>query len=223
MKRLGLLVPSSNTAMEVDFYRHLPPNVTLHTARMRLEETTVEGEEAMLDEHFPRALRDIATARPDVVVFGCTSAGALRGRDYDSSICTRISREAKASPVSVIASASRALAELSAKRVAVITPYIDDLNRRVKASLEHDGSEVIGIWGMGIDDNFQIAQVQPDEIVEFSISRISAKSADCVFISCTNLRAMEARAELQRKLGIPVLTSNQVAFNAAMDTLLHEA
>jgi maleate isomerase len=93
----------------------------------------------------------------------------------------------------------------------------------VKASLEHDGSEVIGIWGMGIDDNFQIAQVQPDEIVEFSISRISAKSADCVFISCTNLRAMEARAELQRKLGIPVLTSNQVAFNAAMDTLLHEA
>lgn len=50
-KRIGLLVPSSNTVMEVDFYRSLPSSVTVHTGRMYMESTTVEGEEKMLDAY----------------------------------------------------------------------------------------------------------------------------------------------------------------------------
>ena len=45
----------------------------------------------MLDEFALPAARDLGTARPDVVVFGCTSAGALRGNDYDAQLCERIS------------------------------------------------------------------------------------------------------------------------------------
>lgn len=41
--RVGLIVPSSNTVAEVDFYRRLPAGATLHTARMYLEETTPEA------------------------------------------------------------------------------------------------------------------------------------------------------------------------------------
>jgi len=67
--RVGLIVPSSNTVAEVDFYRRLPPDSTVHTARMYLEETTPEGESAMLDEHLPTAVGDVTTARPDVVLF----------------------------------------------------------------------------------------------------------------------------------------------------------
>ena len=48
-KRVGLLIPSSNTVMEVDFYRHLPDSVTVHTGRMYMESTTVQGEGEMLD------------------------------------------------------------------------------------------------------------------------------------------------------------------------------
>ncbi len=46
--RVGLIVPSSNTVIEVDFYRRLPADATLHTARMYLEQTTPEGESVML-------------------------------------------------------------------------------------------------------------------------------------------------------------------------------
>ncbi len=49
-KRVGLLVPSSNTVMEADFYRNLPASVTVHTGRMYMESTTVQGEGLMLDE-----------------------------------------------------------------------------------------------------------------------------------------------------------------------------
>lgn len=32
--RISLTVPSSNTTCEPEFYRHVPPGVSLHTARM---------------------------------------------------------------------------------------------------------------------------------------------------------------------------------------------
>jgi len=61
--RVGLIVPSSNTVIEPDMYRRLPPGATLHTARMLLEETTPAAESAMLDEHLPVAIaREALTA-----------------------------------------------------------------------------------------------------------------------------------------------------------------
>ena len=56
---------------------------------MYLEETTPEGESAMLDDYLPTAVNDLRSARPDVVVFGCTSAGALRGNDYEAELIER--------------------------------------------------------------------------------------------------------------------------------------
>ena len=110
--RVGLMIPSSNTMMEVDFARDLPPGTALHTARMFLEDTTPAGENRMLDEFALPAARDLGTARPDVVVFGCTSAGALRGNDYDTELCGRISELTGAPTVSTIG-AVRAAIEVS--------------------------------------------------------------------------------------------------------------
>jgi len=77
-RRLGLLLPSSGTVQEVDFYRRVPPDVTVHAARMHLPTTSPADEVRMLDAHVLPAAADLATIRPDVVVFSCTSAGALR-------------------------------------------------------------------------------------------------------------------------------------------------
>ena len=44
----------------------------------------------MLDEHLPTTAADLATARPDVVVFACTSAGALRGNAYEADLIERL-------------------------------------------------------------------------------------------------------------------------------------
>lgn len=70
-RRVGLMIPSSNTMMEADFTRGLPDGMTLHTARMYMRDTTRQGEERMLDEFALPAARDLGTVSPDVVVFGC--------------------------------------------------------------------------------------------------------------------------------------------------------
>lgn len=214
-QRVGLLIPSSNTVMEVDFYRHLPPSATVHPGRMYMEATTVKGEEEMLDDHCLPTAGDVATAKPDVVVFGCTSAGALRGNAYDGELCRRISDVTGKPTVSVIESVRRRLMGLDVRRVAVITPYIEDLNARIKASVEDDGIEVASIHGMGISVNFNLALVEPPQILAFVRAKLGpAPDADALFISCTNFQAVATLPQLKAVYDMPIVTSNQAALEA---------
>ena len=218
-KRIGLLIPSSNVVMEADFYRNLPSQVSVHTARMFMEDTTVAGESRMLDEFVMPAARDVATARPHVIVFGCTSAGALRGNAYDSQLCQAITDQTGVAVISVISAVRRALAKEGLRRVAVITPYIEDLNDKIQKSLEDDGLLVTSIHGMGVSENFAISEVSPSEIVAFALEVVDPAEADGLFVSCTNFRAMAASPELRRSFPSLVMTSNQVTLEAALNAV----
>jgi maleate isomerase len=221
--RVGLMIPSSNTMMEVDFTRDLPPGVALHTARMYMEDTTPAGENRMLDEFALPAARDLGTARPDVVVFGCTSAGALRGNDYDAELCARISELTGAPTVSTIGAVRAAIETSGAACIGVITPYVDELNEKIRASIEADGTQVAAIAGLGITENFAIAEVSAPEIVAFAERELGALVAEgsigLVFASCTNFGAMAARPVIAERLGLPVVTSNQAVLAAAVARL----
>jgi maleate isomerase len=209
--------------MEVDFFRGLPAGTALHTARMFLEDTTPAGENRMLDEFALPAARDLGTARPDVVVFGCTSAGALRGDDYDTQLCERISELTGAPTVSTIAAVRAAIEESRATSIGVITPYIDELNEKIKVSIEAGGTQVTAIAGLGITDNFQIAEVAEDEIVALAVRALGqlahAGRIGLAFVSCTNFGAMAARDAIAMRLGLPVVTSNQAVLAATVGRL----
>jgi maleate isomerase len=221
--RVGLMIPSSNTMMEVDFARDLPPGAALHTARMFMQDTTPAGENRMLDEFALPAARDLGTARPDVVVFGCTSAGALRGNDYDTELCERISELTGAPTVSTIGAVRAAIQASGATRIGVITPYVEELNEKIRASIEAEGTQVAAITGLGITDNFEIAEIGHDEIVAFAVRALGQLAAeasiDLVFASCTNFGAMAARPAIAGRLGLPVVTSNQAVLEAAVARL----
>ncbi len=222
--RLGLMIPSSNTMMETDFIRDLPAGIALHTARMFMVDTTAAGENRMLDEFALPAARDLGSARPDVVVFGCTSAGALRGNDYDARLCEQIGNVTGAPTVSTIASVRDAIRASGADSVGVITPYVDELNERIRDSIEADGIRVAAIAGLGITDNFEIADVDADEIVALAARALGelARSGQIglAFASCTNFGAMAARQAIADHLGVPVITSNQAVLAAAVARLI---
>lgn len=215
-RRVGLLVPSSNTVMETDFFRGLPPGWTLHASRMFLESTTVEAEGRMIDTFAMPAAKALATAYPHVIVFGCTSAGALRGNEFDNSLTMDIQNRTGVPTVSVVASVRRALRLCGSVRVAVITPYVEDLNERIRASFEADGITILRILGLGIQENFRIAHVPADAILDLARRAVTGLHPDALFVSCTNFPATGILDRLQRDFPFPVLTSNQVALEAAV-------
>ena len=209
-KRVGLIVPSPNTVMEPDLLRNLPPQVTLHTARMLVEgRLTIEAEERLLDEYMPKAAQEISTMRPDVVVFGCTSAEALRGPAYAESLSQELSRATGAPTVTVMGAVAEELRRLNAKRVAVLTPYSPEVNETIQRSLEDMGYQVVHMDGLDIHDGFGFAEVTPEEIVEYAREQMRGVEADCLFVSCANMRAVEALDALRETVGMPVVTSIQ--------------
>src|SRR5260370_22987955 len=137
--RIGLMIPASNTMMEADFARELPVGWTLHTARMYMKDTTAAGENRMLDEFTLPAARDLGTARPHVVVFGCTSAGALRGSDYHRELCERISELTGAPTGSTIQAVRTAIERAAARRGRAVTPYLTQLHARTRGTIEPAG------------------------------------------------------------------------------------
>ena len=209
-KRVGLIVPSPNTVMEPDLLRNLPPQVTLHTARMLVEgRLTIEAEERLLDEYMPKAAQEIGTMRPDVVIFGCTSAEALRGPDYAESLRQELAHATGAPTVTVLSAVAEELRRLNAKRVAVLTPYSPEVNETIQRSLEEMGYQVVHMDGLDMRDGFGFAEVTPEEIVEYAREQMRGVEADCLFVSCANLRAVEALDDIREAVGIPVVTSIQ--------------
>jgi len=186
---------------------------------MYLVETTAGGERAMLDTYLPQAVADIASARPEVVAFACTSTGALLGRDGEAALIDRLRDRCQCPVVSTNDAVGRSIERRSARRVAVVTPYVDELNQRIRDGLEGRGLEVVAIERMGLTENFAIARVQPQAIVDFAGDQLGGQSFDLLFVSCTNLRALEARPRLEARFQVPVVTSKQATLELCLETI----
>lgn len=217
MRKVGLLVPSSNTVFENDMHRGLPKaEFSVHAARMHLEETTAEAEQAMIERFAPPAADQLRTLRPDAVVFGCTSAGSLFGTEYDRSVCQKLGEQAGAPCLGVLSAVTDSIARRGWRSVVVVTPYIDALTRTIADSLAEGGLVVLTAGGMGISDNIALADPAPAEIVAFARSVVGHHRPDGIFVSCTNFRALEAKPLLEAALDRPVVTSNSAAIEAVL-------
>lgn len=216
--RIGLIVPSSNTVMEPDFHREFQRGGIVSTTRIFLEDVTREAEVRMLEEDLPQAVDRTRTSAPDVVVFGCTSAGSLGTLAHDDQIGAMIEKKTGARAVTVLRALVARLRALQPQRVALLTPYIEDLTSSVARSLAEAGFPPVKTCGMDIKSNLDIGRVTPREIVRFVEAQSAGIAPDCVVLSCTNWRAIEAIGPLREKLGVPVLTSNQAAIDIVRQT-----
>jgi maleate isomerase len=218
-RRIGLIVPSSNTVVEVDFAGNVPPGATLHTARMFLAETTEAAEREMITRYVPQAAIDLASLYPHVVAFACTSGGAVLGADGEAELIEELARTTNARVVSTNDAVKSRIERHDPERVAVITPYVDELNERIRAGLVGRGLNVVHIAGMGLTENYAIALVPPERIVAFAEEQLEGVSFDLLFVSCTNFRGMAARPALIERFGVPVVTSNQATIEATLEAL----
>jgi maleate isomerase len=113
----------------------------------------------------------------------------------------------------VISAVAAALDRQAARRLAIITPYNEDLTLSVAAAVSA-GREIVCAYGMGIEDNVALADPTPAEILAFARERLAGKRFDGIFVSCTNFRAYEARAALADAFSVPVVTSNSAVIEA---------
>lgn len=207
--RLGLIVPSSNTVMEADLQRELAAVATIHPVRLFLEEAGKEAEQAMIDDGLPLAMQMLRSLKPHLAIFGSTSAGSLYGLGFDSALAHRIEDGIKGKVLTVLSAVQQELKQIKAKKLAVITPYLDELNWTLRNCLEEMGHAVLSLHSMGLTRHFDMGMVPPQKLIQHCRESLRKTQADTIFIAGTNLRALEALPALRKRFRQSILTSNQ--------------
>jgi maleate isomerase len=221
-KRIGVMVPSTNTTCEADFQMVVPKGVTIHGQRLWLTNDAA-GEEGMdrMNAEIESGARYLATAKVDVIVYGCTTGSFYRGPGWDQEMLDVIQQAAGVPAVATSPSVVQALRFLGARKISVATPYPEWNNQKLRTYLEAVGFEVLNVEGepaasqagnQGINDQ------DPEVVVDFA-SRVCLPEADALLCSCTAWRAVEAVDALEKRTGRPVVTSNQSTIWAALRKL----
>ena len=82
--RIGVIVPSVNTVVEPWFSHVCPPGVTVHAARMFLDNNlTPESLVRMDQDEGMRAVKQIMSCKPASVAYCCTASSIVQGLEYD--------------------------------------------------------------------------------------------------------------------------------------------
>jgi maleate isomerase len=142
----------------------------------------------------------------DVVAYGCTSGTVVIGEEQ---VFRRI-HEAwpKAKVTTPITGAIAGFKAMGAKRIALLTPYIDSVNRLFRDFLQARGIEVPVMGSFNHENDNDVARISRDSIRSAALELGRHPSVDAVFVSCTSIRLAENARALEAELGKPVTSSN---------------
>ena len=206
--RIGLLVPSSNSTQEPEFMQMLPESVSLHVARLSLSRIDPDSTVGIVAE-LEKESRKLADAAVDIVVLAATAPSTRLGKGYDAQLIQRM-EEASARPATTAATAMlEAFATLGVRRVALAAAWSETTNKWVAAFLESHGIEVLSQLAMGVVSNNEVGRLHPDTAFEHG-RKADRQDADAVFLACGNWWTASIVESLERTVGKPVLTTNNM-------------
>ena len=220
--RIGVMVPSTNTTCEADFQLVASKDVTIHGSRLWLT-NDFGGDEDFdrMNSEIESAARYLATANVDAISYGCTTGSFYKGPGWDEDMMKLIEKVSGVPAAATSPSVVQALRFFGAKRISVASPYPDYNNQKLRAYLEAMGFEVLNLEGEPVaaaSGNQGINDQEPESVVEFA-SSICRDDADALLCSCTAWRSLEAVAELEKRTGKPVVSSNQASIWATYGKL----
>lgn len=208
LPRLGLILLSTDLTTERDVARLIGPDeACIHATRVAFANpTTPENLRGM----GPRLAGAAALLVPEeplaAITYACTSASVVIG---EAEVAVAVGASRPGVPViTPIGAAQRALAALGARRIALLTPYLEKTTRPMVAHLEALGLTVVRATSLGIADDRDMARVDAGAIRQ-AASAADHPDAEVMFISCTALPSLGVASAIEAALGKPVVTSNQ--------------
>ncbi len=205
---IGLIVLATDNTIEHEFRRMLAiDGVALYETRIR---NAAEINAATLAE-MAKGMTGAAElllpgARLDVVAYGCTSGTVVIGEEKIFELI-RQARPGVACTTPITA-AIAGLHALRAGRVALLTPYIAEVNQMLRRFIEARGIAVPVMGSFNHENDHEVARISPESIRIAARNLVAAGPIDALFVSCTSLRVAEMAEDLERELGVPVTSSN---------------
>ena len=212
---IGLVVPFATDAVP-DEGLQMYPGVRFVPRGVGVRSLTPQGYDSAWEGILPAA-EYLAKQDVDAMMVIGTSLTFYRGSDFHAELLEKL-RATTGLPVSTMSQAVvDGLRHFGARRIVVATAYADDVNNRLRAFLVDQGFDVLGLEGFGLFGFGEPGSKSEADIIALG-SKVCAASpaAEGLLISCGGLRTLGVAKPLEDRHGIPVVSSTQAAFWAAL-------
>lgn len=215
---VGLIALNTDETTEHDFYTMLPADADtmFYTSRIRTVNPVTPDNLRKMGPQLSDAARLILPDLPlKAVAYSCTAATVAIGYDevafrIRSGLPEQFRDDTEV--ITPLTSAVSAFKAFGIKKLAMLTPYIDEVNQPMRKCYEELADlEVVQLTSLMVKSDVDIARIARKSIKQGARETLK-NEAEALFISCTALPAIGVLAELEAELGVPVFSSNQCMF-----------
>ena len=205
----GVIVLETDETLEPEFSRMIRgEGLALYHSRIPMVAEIREDTLAQMLTDLPAAAGLLPSSlRFDVIGYGCTSASSVIGSDRVASAVNTVFPGCRVT--NPLAGLIAACQSLGVRRVGFVTPYVPEVSARMRGRLEDAGIDIAAFGSFEEGDDRVVARISEDSIRTAAISVAQAAPCDAIIIACTNLRCLSVIPEIEARIGIPVLSSNQ--------------
>lgn len=215
--RIGLLVPSSNAVMEVELYRSLPDDITVHTSHIRRASAAVDAQ-AMAETGRNAAQTALSLSQTELalIVYGHTASSYVGGVAGDADIARRIGEAIGVPALTTAMAAVRCLRSIGARRIWLAAPYPTGPTQAAADFLSAHGFEVLSTACLGVEHGPDLKHVPLQAAYDVGLRAAAKGDADALYMSGTGVHTIGVVGELEKALGKPVITANLAALWGAL-------
>ena len=209
----GVLIPSTNTTVEIEYTRLLPPSLQFHVGRLLTSGTGPFAPSK--DEDIDYQARLLGTAKVEVIGLAQTSA-SLFADDYDANVIRRITAAAGVPAITSAQAVGQSVRALGCKRIALVSPYSQPVIERAKHYYESKfGISVIATEAFAATDSYMIGKLGPENARD-AFARINRPEIDCFVVPGGNFPTMSFVPAWEQEFNKPVITTNAAALWSMM-------
>ncbi|MGB7035101.1 MAG: Asp/Glu racemase [Xanthobacteraceae bacterium] len=216
-KRIGIVVPSTNTTVQPECEALRPRGVTNHTARSTIKERPLNTEQAFFEhmaamrEGTVAAIEQIMTAGLDHLIMGVALETFWGGVAAADTLQSELMKRAGVGVSMGSTAAVAALKAFGARRIAVLTPHQPRGDEMVRLYLSEAGFEIVRWSSLKCASPRAIAQV-PAADIRSALQNLDGPDVDALLQVGTALPTVAIAAEAERWFGKPVLAINAVTY-----------
>ena len=216
IRHFGSLIPSTNTTVEIEYNRLLPPTLQVHVGRLGKDADTPFSPSR--NEDIEYQARMLGTAKVEVVCLAQTSA-SLIDDDYDAATKRRMTAGAGVPSLTSAEAIGQAVRALGARRIALVSPYSQEAISRTQRYYEMRYElEVVAMESFDVTDSYAIGALSADHATN-AFARIDRPEIEILVVPGGNFPTMKFIAGWERQFHKPVITSNQAALWAMMGVM----
>jgi maleate isomerase len=212
-KKFGVIVPSTNTIVEPDFYRMMVPGVTAHTSRIWIRDQNLSSDDAFaalleqIRQEIRYAVERVMTAEMDYMVMGMSAETFWGGVEGNRHFIQNIKEWSGLGVATGAEACERALQLFGARKIAVVTPYQPIGGEHVRKFFSEIGCEVVRLKELKCPTAVAIAQVSEAELRQ-ALIEVNGDDVEALVQVGTNLSMVQLADEAERWLGKPVIAIN---------------